>query len=131
MENSFYYIIEKESDEDIKIISKERLDAIDFLELSVYISPKTIPELLKIITNKKVIKYGKIPDVIDNGYDNIEFVFEGSDQKPVITIWNKGHKMLNGEIKRGVISIPLDFMGRIEEDMKYINQLAEILRNYI
>ena len=39
--------------------------------------------------------------------------------------------MKNGEIKSGVIDIPLDFMGRIEEDMKYINQLADELKKYI
>ncbi|MCP3923431.1 MAG: hypothetical protein GY714_12705, partial [Desulfobacterales bacterium] len=98
----------KHNDKDIEIESYLHVSKDHYLQAGLFISPKTIPELLKIITNKKAIKYCNIQDVIDNGHDNIEFAFRGSEQKPIFTILNNGHKMLNGDVDSGIIDIPLD-----------------------
>ncbi|MCP3920963.1 MAG: hypothetical protein GY714_00105, partial [Desulfobacterales bacterium] len=104
----FKFSIKKHNGSDLEIEGFKHVDGDHYRQMGLFISPKTIPELLKIITNKKMIKCGKVYDVIDNGHDNIEFAFRGSEQKPIFTILNNGHKMLNGDVDSGIIDIPLD-----------------------
>lgn len=130
--------IKKLSKSDIKITSFRLLDnSGDYMDVSMIISKKTIPELIEIIENRDNIVKGKLKNIIiNNGYDKIEFRYMGHEKSPIIYIDNEKHKEKESNFRGGSIHISLEpelFWGKGYKDIfpKNVKLLIDELKKYI
>ena len=126
----FKFEITKISKKEIKIDAFLHVDGNHYLHNDLFLSVNSILKFIKVLGDKKKIyEYEQLPPM-HNDFDDIHFRYQGSDTEPLITAIVK-HKLDNGSIDCGIISIPLDFLGRKEENMEYITPLIEELKKFI
>jgi hypothetical protein len=128
----------KESESDILIKGfclTERTGS-HYISMSMYISPLSIPDIIKVITDKGIIENRNLSEHLseynfENAADSIHFSYMGSDQDPILNIRSRKHVLKNEEIVRGSISIPIGVIPGSSDDMKYLLLFADELKKYI
>ena len=102
----------------------------NYMKDGLIINKNTISEFINQLNNKDNIISGKLKEIkIDNGYDDLEFEYKGTEMEPAIYVFN--NKYIDDNDSNGAFTdIPLEPLWH-EDVMKYIDILVNELKKHV